>query len=57
MANPFSRGRLESFLPLPIDYYVLRRQNQLAAAPYVFVNHDFVVYDAQDLRNAAKPLR
>jgi len=23
----------------------------------VFVNNDFVVYDAEDLRNAAKPLR
>jgi hypothetical protein len=57
MANGFSPERLESLLPLPIDYYVLRRQNQLAAAPYVFANHDFVVYDAQDLRNAAKPLR
>jgi hypothetical protein len=57
MANAFSPERLESFLPLPIDYYVLRRQNQLVGAPYVFVNRDFVVYDAQDLRNAAKPLR
>jgi hypothetical protein len=57
MANDFSAERLESFLPMPIDYYVLRRQNQLAKAPYVFVNRDFVVYDAQDLRNAAKPLR
>jgi hypothetical protein len=57
MAQAYSPGRLESFLPLPIDYYVLRRQHQLAVAPYVFVNHDFVVYDAQDLRNAAKPLR
>jgi hypothetical protein len=57
MAGPFSPERLESFLPLPIDYYVLRRQNQLSLAPYVFLNRDFVVYDAQDLRNAVKPLR
>jgi hypothetical protein len=57
MASQFSAERLESFLPLPIDYYVLRRQNQLARAPYVFADRDFVVYDAQDLRNAAKPLR
>jgi hypothetical protein len=57
LANGFSPDRLERFLPLPIDYYVLSKQNQLAAAPYVFVNRDFVVYDAQDLRNAAKPLR
>jgi len=57
VANGFSPERLESLLPLPIDYYVLRRQNQLALAPYIYVNQDFVVYDAQDLRNAAKPLR
>jgi hypothetical protein len=57
MANRFSAERLESFLPLPIDYYVLRRRNQLMGAQSVFANRDFVVYDAQDLRNAAKPLR
>jgi hypothetical protein len=57
MDRGFSPDRLESFLPLPIDYYVLRRQNQLASARSVFTNRDFVVYDAQDLRNAAKPLR
>jgi hypothetical protein len=57
MANSFSPERLESFLASPIDYYVLRRQNQLASLPYVFVDRDFVVYDAQDLRNAAKPIR
>ena len=57
MANGFSPERLQSFLPKPIDYYVLRRPNQLAGAPYVFADRDFVVYDAQDLRNAPKPLR
>ena len=57
MANGFSAERLESLLPMPIDYYVLKRQDQLANSPSVFANRDFVVYDAQDLRNAAKPLR
>jgi hypothetical protein len=57
MANGFSPARLQSFLSLPIDYYVLRKQNQLAGAKSVFADRDFVVYDAQDLRNAAKPLR
>jgi hypothetical protein len=57
MTNGFSPERLKSFLALPIDYYVLRRQNQLANAPSVFMNRDFVVYDALDLRNASKPLR
>jgi hypothetical protein len=56
MQPDFSPARLEGFLPLPIDYYVLRRQNQLTTARSVFTNRDFVVYDAQDLRNAIKPL-
>jgi hypothetical protein len=56
MKDGFSPSRLESILPLPIDYYVLKRQNQLIGVRYAFVNQDFVVYDAQDLRNAAKPL-
>jgi hypothetical protein len=57
MQTGFSTATLESILPLPIDYYVLRRQNQLIGARSVFLNRDFVVYDAQDLRNATKPLR
>jgi hypothetical protein len=53
----YSSERLESFLPLPIDYYVLNRRQQVVGARSVFSNRDFVVYDAQDLRNASKPLR
>jgi hypothetical protein len=56
MQKGFSTERLESFLPLPIDYYVVRRENQLNSTRSVFSNRDFVVYDAQDLRNARKPL-
>jgi hypothetical protein len=57
MENGFSPARLEAMLSLPIDYYVLRRQHQLAGARHAFINGDFVVYDAEDLRNAEKPLR
>jgi hypothetical protein len=56
MEPGYSPKKLENLLPLPIDYYVLRRRNQLAAPRSVFANRDFVVYDAQDLRNAVKPL-
>ena len=57
MQNGFSTGHLQNMLPLPIDYYVLRRRNELAGARHAFMNRDFVVYDAEDLRNAPKPLR
>jgi hypothetical protein len=57
MQDGFSTTKLESLLPLPIDYYVLRRENQLIGARLAFSNRDFVVYDAEDLRNAPKPLR
>lgn len=57
MEDGFSIVGLERMLPLPIDYYVLRRRNQLGGARQAFANKDFVVYDAEDLRNAAKPLR
>jgi len=57
MADGFSIAGLERMLPLPIDYYVLRTRNQLLNARQAFRNRDFVVYDAEDLRNAGKPLR
>jgi len=57
MQNGFSPTQLESILPQPIDYYVLRRQNQLLSVRYAFLSRDFVVYDAQDLRSTMKPLR
>jgi hypothetical protein len=57
MQNSYSTSRLEEMLALPVDYYVLQTQNQLTAQKPVFANRDFLVYDAQDLRNSPKPLR
>ncbi len=56
MQDGFSPQRLENMLPLPVDYYVLKRGNQLRGIKPVFQNRDFVVYDAGDLRSARKPL-
>lgn len=50
MAGSYSTERLQSMLPLPIDYYVLRREHALARVKPAFSNARFVVYDAQDLR-------
>ena len=55
-ADNFSTGHLETMLRSPIDYYVLRRQHQLTNARHAFINANFVVYEAEDLRNAPKPL-
>ncbi len=57
MQNGFSAAGLEKMLPLPIDYYVLRTEHQLDGPRRSFRTKDFVVYDAEDLRNATKPLR
>jgi hypothetical protein len=57
MAGAFSAARLQGLLALPIDYYVLKRQNQLESVRAVFTNDKFTVYDAQDLRNAPGALR
>lgn len=57
MEGGFSTAKLERLLPLPIDYYVLTKQTELAGPKPAFTNRDFVVYEAEDLRNAAKPLR
>jgi len=57
MADGFSAARLESMLALPIDYYVVRSEHRLMGARQAFSTRDFVVYDAEDLRNASKPLR
>jgi hypothetical protein len=57
MQNSYSTPRLEEMLALPVDYYVLKTRNQLTGQRPVFSNRDFLVYDAQDLRNAPKPLR
>jgi hypothetical protein len=55
MEGPYSPARLRAMLPLPIDYYVLRRQNKLASVKAVFANREFMVYDAEDLRAARLP--
>jgi hypothetical protein len=52
MEPGFSPQRLQPMLSLPVDYYVLKRAHQLAAAKPVFANDNFVVYDATDLRDA-----
>lgn len=50
MDQPFSPAHLQGMLSLPLDYLVLKQTNRLAAVKPVFVNHDFLVYDARDLR-------
>jgi len=57
MQGAYSPERLESDLPLPIDYYVLKRSNRLVGIRPVFANKEFVVYDSRDLRNASAPLK
>ncbi|HEX4228613.1 MAG TPA: hypothetical protein VHZ07_08075 [Bryobacteraceae bacterium] len=57
MEGAFSVVRLDALLPLPIDYYVLKREHRLPSVKPVYENPEFVVYDAQDLRNASTSLR
>ncbi len=57
MLRPFSPDRLNAMLQLPVDYYVLKRKNQLAGLTPAYENHEFVVYDSRDLRNATTPFR
>jgi hypothetical protein len=57
MQNGFSAANLEGMLSLPIDYYVLKKRDQLLSVRRSFMNRDFVVYDAEDLRKAPKPLQ
>jgi hypothetical protein len=57
MQDGFSPQRLQNMLSLPIDYYALKRKNQLKDIRPVFQNREFVVYDSSDLRNARGPLR
>ena len=56
MEGSFSPQRLEGMLLLPVDYYVLKRKNQLAGVKPVFGNGEFVVYDSGDLKRLAAPL-
>jgi hypothetical protein len=56
MEGPFSSQRLEGMLLLPVDYYVLKRENHLADVKPVFGNAEFVVYDSGDLRRLTTPL-
>lgn len=53
MQPEFSPQRLETMLPLPIDYYVLQRAHKLAGVEPAYQNREFVVYDATNLRNTA----
>jgi hypothetical protein len=52
----YSPQRLHTSPALPIDYYVLLRTNRLARVKPVFENEDFLLYDANDLRNSSAPL-
>jgi hypothetical protein len=57
MMGDFTALRLEKMLDLPVDYYVLKREHKLRGIKPVFENKEFVVYDAQDLRNSSTSLR
>lgn len=57
MQPGYSPKLLQTSLSLPIDYYVLTRAHALADIKPVFKNEEYVIYDANDLRNAAAPLR
>ncbi len=57
MQPGYSPQRLQANLALPIDYYVLSPANRLAGIEPVFTNEDFLIYDANDLRNAKGTLR
>jgi hypothetical protein len=57
MDGKFTAARLQDMLSLPIDYYVLECKHKIASIKPVFENRQFVVYDAQDLRNSSTSLR
>jgi hypothetical protein len=65
MKPEFSAEQLQGSLALPVDYYVLKRKNALATikngrvadVPAVFTNGEYVVYEANQLRNAAGALQ
>jgi hypothetical protein len=56
MAGNYSASRTQTFLPLPIDYFVVEKKHKLAGVKPVFENAAFVAYDAQDLRKVSGPL-
>lgn len=57
MVKKFASTRLEDMLSLPIDYYVLKRKDAILGVTPVYQNGQYLVYDAQDLRNSTVPLR
>jgi hypothetical protein len=57
MQPPYSAQRLQAELSLPIDYYVLSPANRVPGIKPVFSNDEFLVYDANDLRNLPEILR
>lgn len=57
MDGKFTAARLQDMLSLPIDYYVLECKHRVVGIKPVFENSQFIVYDAQDLRNSSTSLR
>jgi hypothetical protein len=57
MDGTFTAARLEDMLSLPIDYYVLKRSDAVVGAKAAYWNSEYVVYEAQNLRNASISLR
>ena len=57
LQHPYSPIRLKTMLPLPIDYYVLKTVHRLAGVKAVYANSEYVVYDAQDLREGWNKLK
>jgi hypothetical protein len=51
MEGSYSITRLKSFLTLPIDYYVVKRKDEVPGALPAFATADFLVYDARELRD------
>lgn len=51
MEGSYSVSRLKSFLNLPIDYYVVKRKDEVPGALPAFSTADFLVYDARELRD------
>jgi hypothetical protein len=56
MAGDYSTSRLARLLSLPIDYYVLQRSHAVPGVRPVFMDNQYVVYDANDLKTALRTL-
>ncbi len=51
MEGTYSITRLKALLTLPIDYYVVKRKDEVPGALPAFATADFLVYDARELRD------